>query len=90
MYLSDWRIKKGKERPLTFKEMANRFGVSDGTIVRRWTVDAYKKDFSFPGPEVILQVQESTMGEVTARDFYDWYENTKTEKKAESFHAKRK
>ncbi len=89
MYLSDWRIAKGKGRPLTYKEMAHRFGISDGTIVRRWMVDAHKKEFSFPSPEVILQVQESTLGEVTAVDFYSWYENTKTAKKAKSFHDER-
>jgi len=67
--------KSGKK--LTLKQLASRFGVANGSIVRRWMLPANHKDFNFPEPENIVAVQESTMGEVTPHDFYSWYEATR-------------
>jgi len=90
MYLIDWKKSQAKgEKQITWKELAHRFGISDGSIIRRWTLDAHDKNFNFPSPENIINVQTATLGEVTSKDFYDWFEGTKTKKKSEEFHANR-
>lgn len=88
MHLKKWwkdqEERSGKK--ITLKKLAERFGVKDGSIVRRWMLDAHHKDFNFPEPDNILNIQEATLGTVTARDWYIWLEETKTVSGAEEFH----
>jgi len=87
MHLKEWVKKQEKKRgkKLTLKLLAEKFGISDGSIVRRWMLEAHHKDFSFPEPDNILVVQEATLGEVTAKDFYIWLEETKTQADAKRY-----
>lgn len=80
MHLQDWVKNQEKKsgKKLTLKKLADKFGVSNGSIVRRWMLQANHKDFNFPEPENIINIQEATLGEVTPRDFYIWLEETKT------------
>ena len=50
MYLHEWR--EGEEartvKKVTLQNMADKFGASNGSVVRRWMLPAYDKDFNFP------------------------------------------
>jgi len=87
MHLKAWwkDQEKRSKKKITLKQLAERFGVSDGSIVRRWMLDAHHKDFNFPEPDNILNVQEATLGSVTAQDWYKWLEYTKTVEDAKRY-----
>ena len=87
MHLQDWVKNQEKKsgKKLTLKKLADKFGVSNGSIVRRWMLEAHHKDFNFPEPENIMVVQETTLGEVNPRDFYLWLENTNTKENAKEY-----
>ena len=79
MYLHAWREKQktNSGKKPTLNELAHKFGVANGSIVRRWMLPANHKDFNFPDPENLLTVQDGTLGDVTPQDFYSWYEATR-------------
>ena len=85
MYLHEWR--EGEEarigKKVSLKNMANKFGISDGSVVRRWMLPAYDKGFNFPDYTTILNIKNETFGEVSPEDWYRWLEETKTEPKIE-------
>ena len=66
MTLEDWRNKKG----LSYSQLAKKLGASHATVVRRWCLPAEHKDRMIPAPKFMTIIHQSTMGEVTANDFY--------------------
>lgn len=85
MYLRDWKEQE-EDRigfRITYSWLANKFDVKGATIVRRWMLPAYHRDFKFPSTSNILKVQAETFGEVQPTDWYNWLEETKTEPKIE-------
>ena len=91
MHLQDWVKNQEKKsgKKLTLKKLADKFGVANGSIVRRWMLEAHHKDFNFPEPENIMMVQEATLGEVTPSDFYKWLDNTNTKDNAKRYEDER-
>ena len=56
-----------KERhSLTYAKLAKLFGVSDGTVVYRWTRG------TIPGPKVMRRICCATRGEIEPGDFYSF------------------
>jgi transcriptional regulator with XRE-family HTH domain len=66
MKLEIWR----KKRNLSYPQLAEKLGASHATVVRRWCLPNDHKDRMIPSPKFMAIIQESTLGEVTANDFY--------------------
>ena len=66
MTLEDWRNKKG----LSYSQLAKKLGASHATVVRRWCLPSDHKDRMIPAKKFMTIIHQSTMGEVTANDFY--------------------
>ena len=85
MYLHEWR--EGEEartvKKVTLQNMADKFGASNGSVVRRWMLPAYDKDFNFPDHTTILNIKYETFGEVSPEDWFRWVEETQTEPEPE-------
>jgi hypothetical protein len=72
MRLEDWRhTKKRGGKPMSYSVLANGIGVSHATVARRYCLPFQHKDFSRPAEEIMLNIQEFTMGAVKPNDFYN-------------------
>jgi transcriptional regulator with XRE-family HTH domain len=66
MTLEEWRNKK----KLSYPQLAKKLGAAHGTVARRWCLPKDHKDRMIPSPKFMAIIHESTLGEVTANDFY--------------------
>jgi hypothetical protein len=70
--LEDWRKTKLRGgKPMSYSVLANGIGVSHATVARRYCLPFDHKDFSRPAEDIMLNIQEFTMGSVTPNDFYN-------------------
>lgn len=66
MTLEEWRKKKG----LSYVKLAALLGASHATVARRWCLPGEDESRMIPSAKFMRVIVQTTMGSVTANDFY--------------------